>query len=76
MKQILQNLGKGTSEIVTVPTPRVTAGHLLIDTTVSLISAGTERMLVEFGRNPRAPWNRPTRISRPFCWRGSTCGFF
>lgn len=50
MKQILQDLGNGTNELVKVPAPKVTARHLLIDTTVSLISAGTERMLVDFGR--------------------------
>ncbi|HTF96223.1 MAG TPA: bi-domain-containing oxidoreductase [Cellvibrio sp.] len=50
MKQILQNLSNGTSTIVEAPTPTVSAGSLLIDTKVSLISAGTERMLVDFGK--------------------------
>lgn len=50
MKQILQNLSNGKSELVTAPAPKVTAGSLLIDTTVSLISTGTERMLVDFGK--------------------------
>lgn len=50
MKQILQNLSDGTTELVEAPAPKVRAGHLLIDTTASLISIGTERMLVEFGR--------------------------
>lgn len=51
MKQILQDLGKGTSIIADVPRPRCKAGHLLIQTSKSLISAGTERMLVDFGRS-------------------------
>ena len=51
MKQILQDLGNGTNEIVTVPAPSVSDGTVLIDTTISLISAGTERMLVDFGRS-------------------------
>ena len=51
MKQILQDLGNGTNEIVTVPAPSVSGGTVLIDTTISLISAGTERMLVDFGRS-------------------------
>jgi threonine dehydrogenase-like Zn-dependent dehydrogenase len=38
------------TEIADVPVPAVRSGHLLIRTRVSLISAGTERMLVEFGR--------------------------
>lgn len=50
MKQILQNLSDGTTELVEAPAPKVRAGHLLIDTTASLISIGTERMLVDFGR--------------------------
>src|SRR5713226_9706802 len=50
MKQILQNLGSGVTELAEVPCPRVGTGQLLIRTTRSLISAGTERMLVEFGK--------------------------
>ena len=33
-----------------VPAPKAKRGHVLIKTTRSLVSAGTERMLVEFGR--------------------------
>jgi predicted dehydrogenase/threonine dehydrogenase-like Zn-dependent dehydrogenase len=50
MRQILQNLKTGVTELVDIPCPRVTAGHLLIRTNRSLISAGTERMLVDFGK--------------------------
>lgn len=50
MKQVLNNLGSGVLEVVTAPAPQTKAGALLIDTTVSLISTGTERMLVDFGR--------------------------
>ncbi|NOZ53747.1 MAG: Gfo/Idh/MocA family oxidoreductase [Gammaproteobacteria bacterium] len=50
MKQILQNMGNGETSIVTAPAPHVNAGNLLIHTRASLISAGTERMLVEFGQ--------------------------
>ncbi len=53
MKQILQHLGNGSTAVVEVPCPSVRAGHLLIRTSRTLISAGTERMLVEFGKaNP------------------------
>lgn len=51
MKQILQNLASGTTEVADVPTPRCKSGHLLIQSLTSLISAGTERMLVDFGRS-------------------------
>ncbi|GAK57147.1 oxidoreductase domain protein [Candidatus Vecturithrix granuli] len=50
MKQILQNLKTGRTELVEIPAPQAKPGHLLIKTTHTLISAGTERMLVEFSR--------------------------
>jgi predicted dehydrogenase/threonine dehydrogenase-like Zn-dependent dehydrogenase len=48
MKQLLQNIknGKTTIEEVPVPTPR--DGMALVKTVASLVSAGTERMVVEF----------------------------
>ena len=53
MKQILQNLSTGATEVVDGPCPLPAPGHLLIRSACSLISAGTERMLVEFGKaNP------------------------
>jgi predicted dehydrogenase/threonine dehydrogenase-like Zn-dependent dehydrogenase len=51
MKQVLQSLKTGSVELVEVPCPQVRRGHLLIQTRASLISAGTERMLVEFGKS-------------------------
>jgi predicted dehydrogenase/threonine dehydrogenase-like Zn-dependent dehydrogenase len=50
VKQVLQNLKDGTTSLGDVPAARAAAGQLLIHTTTSLVSAGTERMLVEFGR--------------------------
>jgi threonine dehydrogenase-like Zn-dependent dehydrogenase/predicted dehydrogenase len=50
MKQILQNLKSGTTEVAEVPAPSSGRGQLLITTSCTLISAGTERMLVEFGK--------------------------
>lgn len=50
LKQVLQHLRSGQIELADVPCPMVRPGHLLIQTARSLISAGTERMLVEFGR--------------------------
>lgn len=50
MRQLLQHLGNGETEIVEVPAPGPAAGSLLIRTTRSLISAGTERMLIDFGK--------------------------
>ncbi|MEX0732964.1 MAG: bi-domain-containing oxidoreductase [Aquisalimonadaceae bacterium] len=50
MKQILQSLQNGQSDIADVPALGVVAGKLLIVSRRSLVSAGTERMLVNFGR--------------------------
>lgn len=50
MKQIIQDLKKGDTILEEVPTPRVKAGTVLIKTTRSLVSLGTERMLVDFGK--------------------------
>src|SRR3954469_15768112 len=50
MRQILQNLKTGATEVVDVPCPEVRHSELLIRTSRTLISAGTERMLVEFGK--------------------------
>lgn len=50
MKQLLQSLKTGTTEVADVPVPRTSRGALLIKTSQTLISAGTERMLVDFGK--------------------------
>lgn len=53
MKQIFQDLRRGVTSVCEVPCPRVGKGQLLIRTTYSLISAGTERMMLDFGKaNP------------------------
>lgn len=50
MKQILQSFKTGVTELAELPAPRVSNGQVLIQTTRSLVSLGTERMLVEFGK--------------------------
>jgi predicted dehydrogenase/threonine dehydrogenase-like Zn-dependent dehydrogenase len=50
MKQVLQEIGTGRTTIAESPAPSVPDGGLCITTYCSLISAGTERMLVEFSR--------------------------
>jgi predicted dehydrogenase/threonine dehydrogenase-like Zn-dependent dehydrogenase len=50
MRQVLQSLADGRTVLAEVPAPTAARGGLLIRTTRSLISAGTERMLAEFGR--------------------------
>ena len=50
MRQIVQHLGSGRTELLDVPAPGPHRGRLLVRATRSLVSLGTERMLVEFGR--------------------------
>lgn len=49
MKQVVQNLKNGKTEVVNTPIPPVRPDFLLIKTAASLVSAGTERNLVRFG---------------------------
>ncbi len=50
MKQVLQDLKRGRTLVEDVPAPLAKPGHVRIATSVSLISAGTERTLTEFAR--------------------------
>lgn len=50
MKQILQNLKSGQTGVVNLPVPNALAGQLLIQSHRTLVSSGTERMLIEFGK--------------------------
>jgi len=50
VKQILQHLKTGKMELAELPCPQAGRGQLLIQTRTSVISAGTERILVEFSK--------------------------
>jgi predicted dehydrogenase/threonine dehydrogenase-like Zn-dependent dehydrogenase len=50
LKQIIQDLQSGKTILADVPAPLVKKGCLLVKTHISLVSLGTERMLVEFGK--------------------------
>lgn len=50
MKQVLQNISNGETSLVDVPCPQVKNHNLLISTSKTLVSAGTERMLIDFGK--------------------------
>ena len=58
MKPIVQNLRTGELELLETSCPCAKPGHVLARTTVTLLSAGTERMLTEFGR---ANWIQKAR---------------
>ncbi|WP_133366365.1 bi-domain-containing oxidoreductase [Qipengyuania sediminis] len=58
MKQVIQNLRDGSVEVVDAPLPQCGGGSLRIATSLTLISAGTERMMLSFGR---ANWLQKAR---------------
>jgi predicted dehydrogenase/threonine dehydrogenase-like Zn-dependent dehydrogenase len=58
MKQIFQNLKTGAITQPELPVPHVGAGSLLIQSHKSLISLGTEKMLLDFGK---ASWINKAR---------------
>jgi len=77
VKQLLQSLATGASDLPELPTPAVGRGQLLIRTSCSLVSAGTERMLVDFGK---ATWidkarQQPDRVQQVLA-KARTDGLF
>ncbi|NKW71680.1 Gfo/Idh/MocA family oxidoreductase [Rhodobacteraceae bacterium R_SAG10] len=50
MKSIIQSLKDGSTEVIGIPAPNAVAGQVLVQTSTTLVSAGTERMLLEFGK--------------------------
>ncbi|ARM31352.1 bi-domain-containing oxidoreductase [Prosthecochloris sp. HL-130-GSB] len=50
MKQIIQDIKDGQTILEEVPVPQVKSGHVLVKTSRTLVSLGTERMLVDFGK--------------------------
>lgn len=51
MKQIIQSFKTGETILEDIPAPLIRYGSVLIRTSRSLVSLGTERMLVEFGKS-------------------------
>jgi len=50
-RQVIQSLRSGEAEVIEAPVPLASARTLLVEVHASVISAGTERMLAEFGRD-------------------------
>ncbi len=50
MKQVEQNYRTGDLKVVDVPSPRGSSGSLVVATRISLISAGTEKQLMELAK--------------------------
>lgn len=58
MRQVLQSLRDGATALAEVPCPAAGRDHVLICSRATLISAGTERMLLDFGK---AGWIQKAR---------------
>lgn len=54
MKQLLQNLRSGETLVTDVPVPIPQPGFVLVRTAASLVSAGTERMVIDFAEKSLA----------------------
>ncbi len=50
MKQVFQDLSSGDIMLEDIPCPQLKQGSVLIQTSNTLISSGTEKMLLDFGR--------------------------
>ena len=48
MRQVLQNLKSGETLVADVPVPNCGPKHLLVQTVYSIVSPGTEKMLIDF----------------------------
>jgi len=68
MKQIIQELKSGETILEDCPAPLVKSGSVLIRTSRSLVSLGTERMLVEFGKASYL------EKANNHCLKNSNCG--
>lgn len=68
MKQLLQDLSNGKTIIADGPSPVVTENSIIIETVVNLISSGTERSIVDFGRSSLIDkaLKQPDRVKQVF----------
>ncbi len=65
MKQLIQSLKDGKVDLFEAPTPNLKNGHILISTSCSAISSGTEKMLLDFGRSNllKKALSQPDKVS-------------
>ncbi len=66
LKQVLQNLGTGSTEIIDTPCPQIKKGHVLIKTKLSLISTGTEKTAVNDSKTSvvKKIMNQPSKLKK------------
>jgi predicted dehydrogenase/threonine dehydrogenase-like Zn-dependent dehydrogenase len=68
MRQLISNLKTGEIQLEVVPSPSVEPGHLLIETRRTLVSQGTEKMLLKFGKASlfQKARSQPARVKEVF----------
>jgi predicted dehydrogenase/threonine dehydrogenase-like Zn-dependent dehydrogenase len=68
MKQVIQDVGSGATAVKEIPAPLVSASHVLLATSASVISAGTERYVVDLARRSLIgkARQRPADVKRVF----------
>ena len=66
MKKVFQNFKSGDIELLEVPVPKITENEVLIQTSLSLISLGTEKMLIDFAKSNlvRKAQKQPERVKQ------------
>ena len=66
MKQLVQNYKSGELTVCETPVPQIRPGGVLVRTASSLISAGTERGMVEMARKSlvQKAWSRPDLVRK------------
>ena len=64
MKKLIQSLSNGDLNLEEVPIPNIASNEILISTSVSLISSGTERKLYDFGKSSllNKALNQPEKV--------------
>jgi len=50
MKHVVQSYRSGELQLVNTPTPALRASHILVRTICSLVSAGTEKYMLELAK--------------------------
>ena len=68
VKQILQNLKTGMIDMIELPVPMCKPGHIVVASKVSLLSSGTERMLLDFGKSSlfKKAQKQPDKVKQVF----------
>lgn len=64
MKQVIQSLSNGIVDLIELPVPLIGNNEILVRSSCSLISSGTERMLINFGQSNliKKASNNPERV--------------